>query len=155
MLSNFVDGILKRLRQHMIQFDHLKDSISLMHRHFDSYTAKTFFTLRKILEDLSGVKTEGDQTIYSGKPSKEAYAVINKILAEEVVSNRLFYHSETSLRQLSPIFEQQLVDLKNEVHDPNETFVGREAQINQLQQYGDLFKSIKNVKYLAGNNKEV
>lgn len=41
-VTDLVDGVLNRLRQHRISFDHLQHSVSMMHKQFLSYTGKTF-----------------------------------------------------------------------------------------------------------------
>jgi hypothetical protein len=50
-VTDLVDSVLSRLRQHRISFDHLQHSVSMMHNQFLSYTGKTFQLFKRIISD--------------------------------------------------------------------------------------------------------
>lgn len=72
ILKDFVDVILGRIKQHEVSFDHLKQSISVIHRHFVPYSGKTFQVLNKIITDLG-----------KEDASSQDLQIIFTILAEE------------------------------------------------------------------------
>ena len=108
VLNELVDQILDRTSQNEVSFEHLKASSSLYHQYFEPYNKNTFQVLQKIINDLirDGEKPKGIKTL-----GQEQFQVINKILAQERLSRRLFSTSEDAIAILDPYLNQLVASI--------------------------------------------
>ena len=81
-MNIFVQNILDRMMQHQVQFEHLNNSVSVMHRDFTPYSQETFLALSKVIKDLVN---ESEHKIPA-----ENFALLNKILSHEKVTTKVF-----------------------------------------------------------------
>lgn len=100
VLKIFIEEILARMMQQQVIFDHLTNSASSIHREFISSSKETFLVLQKTLNDLLA---EGGSVI-----PDENFALVNKILSEEVVTTKVFDSSDQASSALGPFLTQQL-----------------------------------------------
>ena len=159
VLKVFIEDILSRMMQHEVVFDHLANSSSHVHSDFVPYTKKTFLVLSKLVEDLvADGSTQAGGGALSGQIPRENFLLLNKILASEQVTTKVFDSSEQASSVIGRYLTQQRELLLEEQARTGETrggYSGLDAQVDRLSTYDTVFRALRAVKPLVSKDSEL
>ena len=140
-------------------FDHLTNSSSQIHSDFVPYTKQTFLVLSKLVEDLVAEgAAQGNSSAVAGQIPRENFSLINKILAFEQVTTKVFDSSEQASSVLGRYLTQQkerLLDEQGRTEEAPASYSSLEAQIERLSTYDAIFRALRAVKPLVSNDGEL